>query len=84
MSFLIKRPFADGLANAIIHNGLKEISIACDDSCGMMKDYSRSDIRLYRDNKNATHEVWPEVGPSGTVYATLENIEKAIAWLKEV
>jgi hypothetical protein len=84
MSFLIKRPFVNGMANAIIHNGPKEISIACDDSCGVMMDYGRSDLRLYRNNKNVTHEVWPDYQPHGTIYASLENIEKAIAWLKEV
>lgn len=84
MSFMIKRPFSDGLANAIIHNGLKEISIACDDSCGTMKDYRRSDIRLYRNSKDATEEVWPGCDSSQVVYASLENLEKAFAWLKEV
>jgi len=37
-----------------------EISIAMDDSCGTLEDYSRSDIRVYRDydGKDVTEDFY--------------------------
>lgn len=83
MSFTIMRQVIPGMGNVKIRNGAKEISIACDDSCGKLPHLSRSDIRLYRLDTNVTKELWPETENYGTVYASIENLAKAIKWLQE-
>lgn len=83
---IIKRPHTLTDACAKITNGDKEISIACDDSCGSMKHLGRSDIRCFIGDNDLTREVFPENLVDGTmfnVWGTLENLERAIAWLKK-
>lgn len=48
-----------------------EISIAMDDSCGVLPEYSRGDIRVFRDcdSKDVTTEFWKMDGVC-TAYAS--------------
>ena len=69
---------------------LREVSVAFDDSCGAMQELSRVDIRCYlevttpeggRQDIDVTGSVFPEAGPHGTVYGTIEDLLVALHWL---
>lgn len=61
--------------------GDKEISLSCDNSCGVLEDLERSDIRCYNNAENidVTNNVFPKNG--GVVSATIENFDIAWKWL---
>ena len=61
--------------------GNREVSIACDDSCGAFQEMKRCDIRMYTDGNDVTHAVFG-VEKSGTVHASNENVMKALQWLE--
>jgi hypothetical protein len=65
--------------------GTKEVSIAADTSCDAFQDMVRCDIRLYLILAGGAHpEVTAEVfKQKGDVYATNDNITKALRWLKK-
>lgn len=75
-----KRPINLSTVNVkIVGNDGKEVSIACDDSCGAFKDLSRSDIRCFQDDLDVTFPIFGE----DTVVATIENLQTALDWLKK-
>lgn len=86
MSLSICRPITTSYGSSscfkIRHNG-KEISVACDDSCGKLPDFTRSDIRLYdKDSKDVTYVTFPEDDYGSVVYGTFENLQVAMKWLE--
>lgn len=50
-----------------------EISVAGDDSCGVLDDFSRTDLRIYKDNE----AVFEKTG------VTLQDIVDAVQWIKD-
>jgi hypothetical protein len=71
------------LANVCIripHKGY-EISISCDDSCGVLdRDLSRSDIRVFKDSKDVTLEVMKRE----TTYADAQSLKRALRNIDEI
>ena len=74
----IKKPVYDGFACMKITSRNKEISIVCDDSCGRLNDYSRSNIRCFCKDKDVTKEV---LG-ADFVPADIDELKIALAWVK--
>tara|TARA_Y100000310_G_scaffold341141_1_gene439316 strand:- start:478 stop:762 length:285 start_codon:yes stop_codon:yes gene_type:complete len=68
-------------------NGRKLLSLALDNSCGRMEKLSRTSLRVFLDDEESTVDVTPEVFPNLDsellpVWASLENFETAMAWLR--
>lgn len=76
------RPYNNKSACFKIENGLKQVSICCDDSCGALKDLARSDIRCYCGG-DVTSDVFAEEEYGGTVRADVVTLNIALAWLEE-
>jgi hypothetical protein len=75
--------------NVTFQNGEKMLSLALDDSCGRMDVLGRGSIALFRqkDFKSCTTEATEEVfGPgfASGVSNTLDNFNKAMAWLNRI
>lgn len=82
----ITRPIVHALgASACLKmvKGNREVSVAFDDSCGVMTNLGRADIRLYVGDANVTTEVFPLDEYGSTVRADLETMALAMAWLAE-
>ncbi len=61
--------------------GQKIISLALDNSAGRMTALRRGDIRLLDDSGDVTSKVFGG-GEADIVRASIENFEKAMAWLR--
>jgi hypothetical protein len=55
-----------------------EISIACDDSCGAFEDLRRSEIRIFKDEKDVTGEIMTWLPPRTPVYGDATNLRFAM------
>lgn len=76
------RPFVNNKGCIKFVNGNKEVSIACDDSCGAFEDLSRSDIRCFNNNSDVTDEVF-QCELLEVVRAELDNFQLAWNWLRQ-
>lgn len=74
------RPFNNKSVCTKFVNGSKELSICCDDSCGVLKELTRSDIMLFTAEEG---DVTEKVFGSGTVHASIENFAEAFEWLRK-
>ena len=59
----------------------REVSIACDDSCGTQVVTCRADIRLYEQNQDVTGTVFR--GYEGSLGYTNADMGRAMQWLNE-
>lgn len=75
------RPFSDGQICTKIASGSKEISIACDDSCGTLKHLTRSEIALFDGDEEVTYTIFPDMD---VVSGTVENLRRALDWLEGI
>jgi hypothetical protein len=82
MTIYAKRPGTDSLVCIRIPVEGFDISIACDDSCGAMKDLGRSSLRVYSSSGDDYTGAVFNVPDLATVDATIENLEQAIAFCK--
>lgn len=60
----------------------RKLSIACDDSCGTMRELGRCDIRLYEDENDVTVVVFPEYAERRIVTLDADSLYKASYWLR--
>ncbi len=77
--------------NVVFQNGSKMVSLALDDSCGRMSTLNRGSIECHRELKDqdpeidvVTAEVFGAGSESSLVPNTLENFNKAMAWLNRI
>jgi hypothetical protein len=77
--------------NVIFQNGEKMLSLALDDSCGRMDVLGRGSIALFRQkdwlldsSTEATEEVFSCGREGELVPNTLDNFNKAMAWLNRI
>lgn len=76
------RSFSDNSGCIKFVNGDKEISIACNDSCGRLEDLSRSDIRCFQGNEDITTAVF-QCELLTIIPANLESFQIAWDWLRK-
>ena len=74
-------------ANVVFDNGPKMISLSVDNSCGKMTHMSRADIRLLFSDplEGGVEDVTSQVfggGESDIVRGTIENMDRAMKWLR--
>jgi hypothetical protein len=67
--------------NVTFDNGRKCVSLSLDNSLGRMDTLRRGDIRLFVDKDDVTGRVF-RGGDKSNIYASLENFETAMMWLK--
>lgn len=81
-SIYMMRPFAPGSGCIKIVNGTREVSVACDDSCRALPNYTRSDIHCYENDENVTQRVFATPGAHDLVTGSLDNLMVALDWLR--
>ena len=82
----IIRPDIPGQACVKIREGNREVSIACDDSCGALVNYERADIRCYEGPEyetDVTQLVFGLENTASMVHGSVEHLFTALAWLRE-
>jgi len=76
--------------NVVFQNGEKMVSLAVDDSCGRMSTLNRGSIECHRQKKGdeeidvVTAEVFGAGSESNLIPNTLENFNRAMAWLNRI
>lgn len=73
------KPFTSGAVNIKFTNGNKELSLALDDSAGVLDECRRGSIACFQGDKSVTEEVY---GQKYEVYLDMESFEEGLAWLK--
>ena len=62
--------------------GQKMVSLSLDNSCGRMEMLRRGSILLMIGKEDVTDQVFGEAVGGKTVWASLDNFEKAMNWLR--